>query len=151
MAVADDFTIRGGSSEAAVADKWIYGERMANEFRMPLIRLVDSAGGSVKLIEKAGRTKIPGYVLWPATEMIGRIPVASIAFGACVGLGAARVIGSHFSVMVKDQAQVFAAGPPVVKQGLGQDASKEDLGGYDLCTRVSGICLLYTSPSPRDS
>lgn len=139
MAVADDFTIRGGSSEAAVADKWIYGERMANEFRMPLIRLVDSAGGSVKLIEKAGRTKIPGYVLWPATEMIGRIPVASIAFGACVGLGAARVIGSHFSVMVKDQAQVFAAGPPVVKQGLGQDASKEDLGGYDLCTRVSGI------------
>lgn len=139
MAVADDFTIRGGSSEAAVADKWIYGERMAYEFRMPLIRLVDSAGGSVKLIEKAGRTKIPGYVLWPVTEMMGHIPVASVAFGACVGLGAARAISSHFSVMVKDQAQVFAAGPPVVKQGLGQEVTKEELGGYDMCTRVSGI------------
>lgn len=139
MAVADDFTIRGGSSEAAVADKWIYGERMALEFRMPLIRLVDSAGGSVKLIEKAGRTKIPGYVLWPATEMMGRIPVVGVAFGACVGLAAARAIGSHFSVMVKDQAQVFAAGPPVVKQGLGQEVAKEELGGYDMCTRVNGI------------
>lgn len=149
MAVADDFTLRGGSSEAAVSDKWIYGERMALDFRMPLIRLVDSAGGSVKLIEKAGRTKIPGYALWPATEMIGYIPVASIALGACVGLGAARAISSHFSVMVKDQAQVFAAGPPVVKQGLGRDVAKEDLGGHDLCTRVSGIIHNVADTEPE--
>ena len=45
---ADDFTIRAGSSEASIADKWIYIERMAHQLRMPLIRLVDSAGGSVK-------------------------------------------------------------------------------------------------------
>jgi acetyl-CoA carboxylase carboxyltransferase component len=139
MVVADDFTIRGGSSEGAVADKWIYAERMACEFRMPLVRFVDSAGGSVKLLEQAGRTKIPGYVLWPSTAMMGTVPVASVAFGACVGLGAVRAIGAHFSVMVKGQAQVFAAGPPVVKQGLGHDVTKEELGGYELCTRVSGI------------
>ena len=45
---ADDFTIRAGSSEATIADKWIYIERMAHQLRMPLVRLVDSAGGSVK-------------------------------------------------------------------------------------------------------
>ena len=139
MVVADDYTIRGGSSEAAVSDKWIYGERMAKEFRMPLVRLVDSAGGSVKVLEQSGRTKIPGYVLWPCTEMMSQVPVASIAFGACVGLGAVRAIAAHFSVMVKDQSQVCAAGPPVVLQGLGQDVSKEELGGYALCTQVSGI------------
>lgn len=139
MAVADDFTIRGGSSEGAVAEKWIYAERMALEFRMPLVRLVDSVGGSVKILETAGRTKIPGYALWPSTALMGAVPVASIAFGSCVGLGAVRTIGAHFSVMVKGQAQVFAAGPPVVKQGLGHDVTKEELGGYELCTRVSGI------------
>lgn len=139
MVVADDFTLRGGSSEGAVAEKWIYGERMAYEFRMPLVRFVDSAGGSVKILEQAGRTKIPGYPLWPSTALLGAVPVASVAFGSCVGLGAVRAIGAHFSVMVKDQAQVFAAGPPVVKQGLGQDVTKEELGGADLCTRVSGI------------
>ena len=139
MAVADDFTLRGGSSEGAVADKWIYAERMAYELRMPLVRLVDSVGGSVKLLEQAGRTKIPGYTLWPSTALVGAVPVASIAFGSCVGLGAVRAIGAHFSVMIKNQSQVFAAGPPVVKQGLGHDVTKEELGGHEICTRISGI------------
>lgn len=139
MVTADDFTIRGGSSEAAVADKWIYAERMAYELRMPLVRFVDSAGGSVRLLEQARRTKIPGYPSLPGTALMGVAPVASVAFGACVGLGAVRAIGAHFSVMVKDQAQVFAAGPPVVKQGLGHDVTKEELGGWRTCTEVSGI------------
>lgn len=139
MVVADDFTLRGGSSESSVSEKWIYAERMALEFRMPLVRLVDSVGGSVKILEQQGRTKIPGYVLWPSTQMMGSIPVASVAFGACVGLGAVRAIGAHFSVMVKGQSQVFAAGPPVIKQGLGQDVTKEELGGWELCTQVSGV------------
>ena len=41
--------------------------------------------------------------------------------------------------MIKDQAQVFAAGPPVVKQGLGQDVTKEELGGHEMCTGTSGV------------
>jgi acetyl-CoA carboxylase carboxyltransferase component len=139
MVVADDASSRGGSSELAVAEKWIYAERMALTFRMPLVRMVDTAGGSVKRVERAGRTQIPGYPLWPSTALMSAVPVVSVAFGACVGLGAVRVIGAHFSVMVKDQAQVFAAGPPVIKQGLGQDVDKETLGGWRLCTETSGI------------
>ncbi len=139
MVASDDFTLRGGSSEAAVSDKWIYAERMAYEFHMPLVRFVDSAGGSVKLLEQMGRTKIPGYILWPATPILGVVPVAAIAFGSCAGLGAARVIGSHFSVMIKERSYVFAAGPPVVKQGLGQEVTKEELGGSQMHTRHSGV------------
>ena len=48
---ADDFTIRGGSSESTNSDKWIYIERFANETKTPLVRLVDTAGGSVKLLD----------------------------------------------------------------------------------------------------
>lgn len=150
MVVADDFTIRGGSSEAAVAEKWIYAERMALDFRMPLVRFVDSAGGSVKLLAKAGRTKLPGYPLWPSTALMGAVPVASVAFGACAGLGAIRAVAAHFSVMVRDQAQVFAAGPPVVKQGLGIDVDKEALGGTELCTRLSGA-ILNAATDERDA
>jgi acetyl-CoA carboxylase carboxyltransferase component len=139
IVASDDFTLRGGSSEAAVSDKWVYAERMAYEFHMPLVRFVDSAGGSVKLLEQMGRTKIPGYVLWPVTPLLGVVPVAGIAFGSCAGLGAARVISSHFSVMIKGKSYVFAAGPPVVKQGLGQDVTKEELGGSTMHTRYSGV------------
>jgi acetyl-CoA carboxylase carboxyltransferase component len=127
---SDDYTLRAGSSEATISDKWIYAERMALDMRMPLIRLVDTAGGSVKLLEQSGHSKIPGYANWPVVELMRTVPVVGVALGACAGLGAIKVLMSHFSVMVKDQAQVFAAGPPVVKQAYGIDIDKNDLGGY---------------------
>ena len=40
----DDWTIRGGSSEATVSEKWIYAENYALEMRMPLIRLERERG-----------------------------------------------------------------------------------------------------------
>jgi acetyl-CoA carboxylase carboxyltransferase component len=127
---ADDFTIRAGSSEATIADKWIYIERLAHQLRLPLIRLVDSAGGSVKLLMQIGGTKIPEYPSWPANELLKTVPVVGVALGACAGQGAIKVLSSHFSVMVREQAQVMAAGPHVVRQAYAQDVDKNDLGGH---------------------
>ncbi len=127
---ADDFTLRAGSSEATISDKWVYAERMALSYRMPLIRLVDTAGGSVKIIKKMGYSKIPGYANWPVVELLRSVPVCGVALGSCAGLGAVKVLMSHFSVMVRDHAQVFAAGPPVVKQAYGIDIDKNALGGH---------------------
>ncbi|WP_295857681.1 carboxyl transferase domain-containing protein [uncultured Xylophilus sp.] len=138
VVVSDDFTIRGGSSEAAVAEKWVYADRYAYEYRRPLVRMVDTAGGSVKLLKQSGHTKIPGYAFMPGAALLGRSPVVGIAMGACAGLGAIRVGSSHFSIMLKGRSQVFAGGPPVVKQALGYDIDKEALGGYDI-HRVSGV------------
>lgn len=127
---ADDYTIRAGSSEGTISDKWVYAERLALGQQMPLVRLVDTAGGSVKLLAQSSSSKIPGYATWPGVELLKTVPVVGVALGACAGLGAVKVLLSHFSVMVRDQAQVFAAGPPVVKQAYGIDIDKNDLGGY---------------------
>ncbi len=127
---ADDFTIRAGSSEATIADKWIYIERLAQQLRMPLVRLVDSAGGSVKLLMQIGGTKIPEYPSWPAQELLRTVPVVGVALGACAGQGAIKVLSSHFSVMVRGQAQVMAAGPHVVRQAYGVEIDKNELGGH---------------------
>lgn len=126
----DDYSIRAGSSEATIADKWIYIERMAYQLRMPIVRLVDSAGGSVKLLMQSGGTKIPEYVNWPEQALLNTVPVVGVALGSCAGLGAIKVLSSHFSVMVRDQAQVMAAGPHVVRQAYGVEIDKETLGGY---------------------
>jgi acetyl-CoA carboxylase carboxyltransferase component len=126
----DDFSIRAGSSEATIADKWIYIERMAHQLRLPLVRLVDSAGGSVKLLMQIGGTKIPEYPSWPAQELLQTVPVVGVALGACAGQGAIKVLSSHFSVMVREQAQVMAAGPHVVRQAYAQEVDKNDLGGH---------------------
>jgi acetyl-CoA carboxylase carboxyltransferase component len=136
---AEDFTVRGGSSEATNADKWIWAETMALEMRIPLVRLVDTAGGSIKLLEKMGGNKLPGYRTWKYSDLLGTVPVASAALGSVAGLGAVRVVGSHFSVMVKGLSQVFAAGPPLVTPATGEKITKEELGGYQIHTRGSGV------------
>ena len=41
---SDDFTIRAGSSEGSVSEKWIFADRYAWEYKLPIVRMVDSAG-----------------------------------------------------------------------------------------------------------
>jgi acetyl-CoA carboxylase carboxyltransferase component len=65
------------------------------------------------------------------------VPVVGLGLGSVAGLGAARLAASHYSVMTKDSA-MFVAGPPVVKR-LGQDLSKQELGGADIQTRAGSI------------
>lgn len=136
---ADDFTVKGGSSEGANSDKWIFIERWALEHRAPMVRLVDAAGGSIRLLDKNGSTKIPGYASWPSAEIMAHVPVVGVAMGPCAGLGAMRVAQSHFSVMVAGSSQVFAGGPAVVAPGVNQSISKEELGGSRVHARGSGV------------
>jgi len=37
----DDFTVRGGAADASIHGKQVFAERMANELRLPIVRLVD--------------------------------------------------------------------------------------------------------------
>jgi acetyl-CoA carboxylase carboxyltransferase component len=135
----DDYTIRGGSSEATVSEKWIYSENYALEMRIPLVRLVESAGGSVRILEQMGSTRIPGYPSWPMVGLLGVIPVVAVAMGPCAGLGALKAACAHFSIMIKGTSQVFAGGPPVVERGIGKKIDKESLGGSAIHTVESGV------------
>lgn len=128
---ADDFTVRGGANDGGVGEKLVYVERMANELRIPLIRLVDGTGGggSVKTIETIGRTYVPAVPGWEyAVANMATVPVVGLALGSVAGLGAARVANSHYSLMVEGISQIFAAGPPVVARA-GETVTKEELGG----------------------
>ena len=129
---ADDFTVRGGAADAAIWEKMVWAERAAHELRTPLVRLVDGTGGggSVKTLESMGFSYVPplpGFDL--VVENLARVPVVAAALGPCAGLGAARVVFSHFSVIVKGSAQLFVAGPPVVAAAMGESPDKETLGG----------------------
>lgn len=140
---ADDFTVRGGAADAAIFRKAVYAEKLANELRMPLVRLVDGTGGggSVKMLEQMGFTYVPEVPGWEvAVSNLATVPVASAALGPCAGLGAARVVASHFSVIVRGTAQLFVAGPPVVAMaGMGEAPDKEELGGARLQTAAGAV------------
>jgi acetyl-CoA carboxylase carboxyltransferase component len=138
----DDFTVRGGAADAAIWQKMVLAERMAHDGRMPLVRLVDGTGGggSVKSLETMGYTYVP---FLPGMEIavanLARVPVVAAALGPVAGLGAARVVASHFSVMVRGTSQLFVAGPPVVAAAMGESPDKETLGGSRAQTRAGAV------------
>ena len=110
----DDFTVRGGAADAAIWQKMVYAERLAHDLRLPLVRLVDGTGGggSVKSLEQMGHTYvpfIPGMEL--AIANLARVPVVAARARAGGGLGAARVVASHFSVIVRGTAQLVRGRP----------------------------------------
>ena len=131
VATGDDFTVRGGAADAAIWQKMVAAEQMANELRLPLVRMIDGTGGggSVKTLNTSARTYVPFNPGWEwVVRNLATVPVVALGLGPVAGLGAARLVSSHFSVLVKDLGQVFVAGPPVVKR-LGEDIDKEQLGG----------------------
>jgi acetyl-CoA carboxylase carboxyltransferase component len=138
----DDFTVRGGAADAAIWQKMVYAERLANELKIPLVRLVDGTGGggSVKSLETMGHTYVPFIPGWDvAVDNLSTVPVVAGALGPVAGLGAARVVAAHFSTIVRDTAQLFAAGPPVVAAAMGETPDKEELGGARTQTRAGAV------------
>ncbi len=132
--LADDFTVRGGASDASIWQKMVQMIKMATEYRMPLVQMIDGTGGggSVKSLEKDPRTYIPETPGWnEIVQGLSQVPFVSLALGPCAGMGAGRVAASHFSVMVKELSQVFVAGPPVAI-ALGENVTKEELGGWKI-------------------
>lgn len=139
----DDFTQRGGSADATIREKAAYPEDMARELRIPIIRLIEGSGGggSVKTIETTGRPNLPGGIGTKYDLMLqnlGYVPVVALGLGSVAGLGAARLAASHYSVMVKETSAMFVAGPPVVA-GLGEDLSKQELGGWRIQLAAGGV------------
>jgi acetyl/propionyl-CoA carboxylase alpha subunit/acetyl-CoA carboxylase carboxyltransferase component len=164
---ADDFTSRGGHADGAIGAKSLYLDRLSVELRVPSVRLLDgsSGGGSVAAMVpqqkqagestaqessgaiKAGRPRVagtggsflPGHLgSSQYTAQLTTVPVVNLLLGSVVGIGAAKAVLGHFSVMVRDIAQLFVAGPPVVSHAMGYDITKEDLGGWHIhCTNGS--------------
>jgi len=138
----DDFTVRGGSADASIPGKRTQAEGLALELKLPHVRLVDGmgGGGSVKTIERAGRTYIPELRGWETVvRHLAVAPSVSLALGSVAGIGAARVSTSHYSVIVRGSAQMMIAGPALVDWASLGDVSKEELGAAKIHTRNGAI------------
>ena len=138
----EDFTVRGGSPNPAGLRKSGYAEELALTYKVPLIRLHEGGGGSVAgSAKKGGRPMGDPVFSTPRfrsiTQVLGEVPVATAALGPVAGMPAARLVASHFSVMAEN-AQVLIAGPKVVARALGEDLTKEELGGAEVHAR-SGV------------
>jgi acetyl-CoA carboxylase carboxyltransferase component len=148
VAGGDDFTIRGGAADAAIIGKQIYAEQLAGQLRLPMVRLVEGTGGggSVKMLEQLGATYVPVNPGWDhVVDNLSVVPVVAAGLGPVAGLGAARLCMAHLSILVEGTAQLFVAGPPVVRSGTGEDATKEQLGGSAVHAGNAAVDLIAAS------
>ncbi|MFO1159391.1 MAG: carboxyl transferase domain-containing protein [Reyranellaceae bacterium] len=152
---AGDFTVRGGSASSAfrgaIGQESTAVER-ALAWRLPYVRLLDAAGGSVRGFETIGRTYLPDGNSWGQhdVQLLQAVPVVSAVLGSVAGLPAVEAPLSHLSIMVQGISQIFPGGPPVVKAALGYDITKEELGGDQIHVRVSG-CVDNLAESEADA
>ncbi|KAF2773763.1 ClpP/crotonase [Teratosphaeria nubilosa] len=131
---ADDFSIRAGHADGALSAKTAYVDQLALRLKLPIVKLVDgsSGGGSVTSIARDGYSYVPP--LRGAHDVVEQlnagIPNLGAAVGTAIGLGAARLVACHFSVMAGDVGAVVNAGPRVVAGATGEEGlGAAELGG----------------------
>ena len=63
----------------------------------------------------------------------------AVVFGSSTAGGAYHPALSDYTIFVKDQAQVFLGGPPLVKMATGEVIGAEELGGAKIHSSVTGL------------
>jgi len=139
----EDFTLKGGSPNAAGLRKSIYTEDLAINYKMPLIRLHEGGGGSVagpsnNKNSSSGDPVFSKSRFKSVAETLKTIPVVSAALGPVAGLPAARFVASHFRVMTEKTSQILVAGPAIVERAFGKKLTKEELGGSEI-HKINGV------------
>jgi len=138
MITANEATTKGGATSEA--GMWKSGRlaEIARQNHLTSILLVESAGADLPVQSKIF---VPGGRGFREITRRSRQrqPTISVVFGSSTAGGAYLPGMSDYVVMVKKQAQVFLAGPPLVKMATGEISDEESLGGAEMHSRVSGL------------
>jgi acetyl-CoA carboxylase carboxyltransferase component len=133
---AEDFTVLGGSIGAGNTAKRYRVAELAMQERIPLVMILEGAGHRPAMAGDPVSSRSPSDLLVQA-QLAGRVPFVTAVLGSSAGHGALTAPMSDFTVMAANSA-IFTAGPPLVKASLGEDITKEHLGGPQVSV-LSGV------------
>jgi len=134
LGAVEDFTVLGGSIGTGASDKRYRLCQLAAQERVPLVFMLEGAGHRLTN-GPAGRRPND---LQGLADLSGLVPMVCLVLGASAGHGALTAPLSDFVVMTAD-SQLFTAGPPLVKAAIGEDVTKEELGGPQVHVDESGV------------
>ena len=125
LIVANDPTVKGGTSNPWTLRKILRGNNIALENRLPVVSLVESGGADLPTQKEVF---IPGGRMFRDLTRLSAagIPTIALVFGNSTA-GGAYVPGlSDHVVMIENQSKVFLGGPPLVKMATGEESDDED-------------------------
>ena len=144
LIVANDPTVKGGTSNPWTLRKILRGNDIALENRLPVVSLVESGGADLPTQKEVF---IPGGRMFRDLTRLSAagIPTVALVFGNSTA-GGAYVPGlSDHVVMIEKQSKVFLGGPPLVKMATGEESDDESLGGAQMHARTSGLADYYAA------
>nr|WP_090277404.1 carboxyl transferase domain-containing protein [Mycolicibacterium komanii]CRL71833.1 acetyl-CoA carboxylase, carboxyl transferase subunit alpha [Mycolicibacterium komanii] len=147
LLVANDPTVKGGTSNPWTLKKMLRANQIALENRLPLISLVESGGADLPTQKEIF---IPGGRMFRDLTRLSAagIPTIALVFGNSTAGGAYIPGMSDHVVMIKERSKVFLAGPPLVKMATGEETDDESLGGAEMHARTSGLADYFALDEP---
>ncbi|KAJ3101868.1 hypothetical protein HDU97_000981 [Phlyctochytrium planicorne] len=124
-------TMSGGASNEISVQKGLRLHTIAVENRLPSITFNQTAGanlGQQSRVFHAGGAIFRNLAIRTLSSK-QNIPTCCVVFGSSTAGGAYAPGMSDYVIMVKDKAQVFLGGPPLVKMATGEIVDAESLGG----------------------
>jgi acetyl-CoA carboxylase carboxyltransferase component len=149
LVAANDATVKAGAMFPQSVKKLLRAQRIAFQFRLPVIYLVDSAGVFLPLQDE----------IFPDEDDFGRIfrnnavlsaagiPQYAAVMGNCIAGGAYLPVLCD-KLLMTDGSQLCLAGPALVKAAIGQDVDPEELGGAAMHAAISGTVDFHEPDEP---
>src|SRR5699024_3633091 len=145
MIIANDATVKGGTYYPTTVKKHLRAQTIAEENHLPCIYLVDSGGANLPRQDEVFPDREHfGRIFFNQANMSAKgIPQIAVVMGSCTPGGADVPAMADETIMVREQATIFLAGPPLVRAATGEVVTAEELGGADVHCRTSGVADHY--------
>ncbi|HEX7005301.1 MAG TPA: acyl-CoA carboxylase subunit beta [Trueperaceae bacterium] len=149
LIIANDATVKAGAFFPITAKKVIRAQTIAQENRLPVIYLVDSAGVYLPMQDEIFPDQDDfGRVFYLNARMSAAgIPQMAAIMGNCVAGGAYLPVMCD-TLLMTEGSGLYLAGPALVKAAIGQEVGSEELGGAAMHAEVSGT-VDYREPDDQ--
>ena len=139
MVFVDDSGINAGASTTTSVSKVLGVLRVAQEQRLPLIHLVESAGANLMQYTVELWANGGGMFHGLARLSAAGIPTIVVLHGPSTAGGAYQPGMSDYVIGVKKNGMAALAGAALVKAATGEVAEDAQLGGSEMHASVSGL------------
>src|SRR5215468_6332003 len=137
--MANDYTVKAGSWGEKTIQKIIRIQEKAARLQIPLLYMVDAAGGRISEQIKIfpGRYHA-GRIFYNEVQLSGVVPQVCILFGPSPAGSAYLPALTDLVIMVDGKASLYVGSPRMVEMAIGEKTTLEELGGARMHCTVSG-------------
>jgi acetyl-CoA carboxylase carboxyltransferase component len=137
--MANDPTVKAGSWGAKTVEKIIRVQERALALELPMVYLVDSAGGRITdQVQMFPGRRGAGRIFHNEVRLSGRVPQLCLLFGPSAAGGAYIPAFCDAVIMRDGNASMYLGSPRMAQMVIGEHVSLEEMGGARMHTSVSG-------------